>query len=84
MKNQDDHSWFNGRSSSGNTNSDKASAALSPPYYRQGTARSGWSNRFIIAAIVQGAVINWAHASLCRRANADFWNQYHRVPLTVV
>jgi hypothetical protein len=41
-----------------NTNSDKAPAALSlPPRYVQGTARSAWSNRFIIAAIVQGAVI---------------------------
>jgi hypothetical protein len=57
MKNQDDHSWFNGRSSSGNTNSDKATAPLSPAHYRQGTARSAWSNRFILAAIVQGAVI---------------------------
>jgi hypothetical protein len=57
MKNQDDHSWFGGRSGSGNTNSNKASAALSPSHYRQGIARSAWSNRFILAAIVQGAVI---------------------------
>lgn len=57
MKNLDDHSWFTVGSSPGNTNSDKAPAALSPPRYVQGTARSAWSNRFIIAAIVQGAVI---------------------------
>src|ERR671922_1976129 len=49
---------FNVGSSPGNTNSDKAPAALSlPPRYVQGTARRAWSNRFIIAAIVQGAVI---------------------------
>jgi hypothetical protein len=57
MKNLDDHSWFTVGSSTGNINSDKATAALSPPRYVQGTARSAWSNRFIIAAIVQGAVI---------------------------
>src|ERR671924_1506120 len=45
-------------SSPGNTNSENAPAALSlPPRYVQGTARGAWSNRFIIAAIVQGAVI---------------------------
>jgi hypothetical protein len=57
MKNLDDHSWFSVGSSPGNTYSDKAPAALSPPRSVQGTARSAWSNRFIIAAIVQGAVI---------------------------
>ena len=65
MKNLDDHSWFTVGSSSGkNTSSDKAPAALSPPpRYKmaatdvQGTARSAWSNRFIISAIVQGGVI---------------------------
>jgi hypothetical protein len=64
MKNLDDHSWFTVGSSSGkNTSSDKAPAALSPPRYKmaatdmQGTTRSAWSHRFIIAAIVQGAVI---------------------------
>jgi uncharacterized membrane protein YvlD (DUF360 family) len=58
MKNLHDHSWFTVGSSLGNTNSDKAHAALSlPPRYVQGTARSAWSNRFIISAIVQGAVI---------------------------
>ena len=57
MKNLDDHSWFTVGSSPGNTNSDKAPAALSPSGYVQGIARSAWSNRFIIAAIVQGAVI---------------------------
>jgi hypothetical protein len=59
MKHLDDHSRFTVGSSSGkNTNSDKAPVALSPSHYVQGTARSVWSNRFIICAIVQGAVIN--------------------------
>ena len=59
MKHLDDHSRFTEGSSSGkNTNSDKAPAALSPSRYVQGTARSVWSNRFIImCTIVQGAVI---------------------------
>lgn len=58
MKNLDDHSWFTVDSSSGkNTNGDKALDSLSPPRYVQGTARSVWTNRFIICAIVQGAVI---------------------------
>jgi hypothetical protein len=57
MKNLDDHSWFTVGSSSENTNSGKTPTALSPPHYVQGTARSAWSNRFIISAIVQGAVI---------------------------
>jgi hypothetical protein len=34
MKNLDDHSWFTVGSSPGNTNSDKAPAALSPPRYK--------------------------------------------------
>jgi hypothetical protein len=52
MKNLDDHSWFTVGSSSANTNSDKAPAALSPPRYVQVTARSAWSDRFIISDIV--------------------------------
>jgi hypothetical protein len=54
MKSQDDHPWFSGRSGSGHASSDIASSTL---HYRQGVARSAWSNRFILAAIVQGAVI---------------------------
>jgi hypothetical protein len=57
MKNLGDHSWFTVGSSSENANSDKAPAALSPPHYVQDTARSAWSNRSIISAIVQGAAI---------------------------
>jgi hypothetical protein len=58
MKNLDDHSCFTVDSSSGkNTNGDKALASMSSPYYVQNTANSPWSNRFIISAIVQGAVI---------------------------
>jgi hypothetical protein len=57
MNDLSDHSWFTVGSNRGNTNGDGAPAALSPQRYGQGTVRSAWSNRFIIAAIVQGGVI---------------------------
>jgi hypothetical protein len=57
MNDLSDHSWFTVGPNRGNTNGDGAPAALSPQRYRQGTVRGAWSNRFIIAAIVQGGVI---------------------------
>jgi hypothetical protein len=59
MKRLDDHhTWFTvGSSSPGNTNSDNSPTALSLSHYVHAAPRSTWSNRFIISAIVQGAVI---------------------------
>jgi hypothetical protein len=67
MKDLDDHSWFTLGSSSRSANSDKAPAALSPPRYGWSIVMSIWSNRFIIAAIIHGAVITGLTLTFARR-----------------